>query len=406
MLEVMTLDKVDPSGKKVLLRVDINVPMINGLISDDTRLRHILPTILELHQKNAQTIIVAHFDRPKGQWNKALTLEPIAKALEKLSSLNINFCPDIVGDLAQNKVSAMKNGDIVMLENIRFMPEEEKNDLGFAQKLAGLADIYVNDAFSVTHRAHASTEGVTHFLPTYAGRGMQAELSALDQALKTPVRPVAAVVGGAKVSTKIELLENLIHKVDVLVIGGGMANTFLAAQGYKIGKSLCEHDLLGIAHRILQLADQTNTQILLPRDVVVAKEFAAHAQHRVCGIDDVKEDEMILDAGLETVALLKQVFASMKTIVWNGPLGAFELSPFDGATVEAARIVGELTITGRVTSVAGGGDTVSALNHAGVSGQFTYVSTAGGAFLEWLEGKELPAIDALYEKKQEALEVS
>lgn len=406
MLEMMTLDKVNLSGKKVILRVDINVPMMNGIVSDDTRIRHILPTLMELHQKNAQIIIVSHFDRPKGQWDDALSLAPIAQALGKISGLQIDFCPDIIGETAQDKVSAMQNGDIVMLENIRFLPQEEANDLQFAQKLAALGDIFVNDAFSVAHRAHASTEGITHFLPAYAGRGMQAELHALDQALQTPVRPVAAVVGGAKVSTKMVLLENLIHKVDVLVIGGGMANTFLAAQGYKVGKSLYEPEFLAMAHRIMTLADETHTQILLPRDVVVAKEFAANVAHRVCSVQDVKDDEMILDAGLETVALLKQVFASMRTIVWNGPLGAFELTPFDGATVEAARIVGELTLKGHVSSIAGGGDTVAALNHAGVTDQFTYVSTAGGAFLEWLEGKELPALSALYEKKQIALEVS
>lgn len=402
----MSLDKFSPSNKKILLRVDINVPIVNGAISDDTRLRHILPTLFELHQKNAQIIIVAHFDRPKGEWTPHLTLRPIAIALEKISGLKIDFCPDIIGEKSQNAVHAMKNGDIIMLENIRFMPEEEKNDMGFAQNLANLADVYVNDAFSVTHRSHASTEGVTHFLPTYAGRGMQAELVALDQALNSPRRPVAAVVGGAKVSTKMVLLENLIQKVDVLVIGGGMANTFLAAQGYNVGKSLCENDFLDMARRIMKMADEVNTQIILPRDVVVAKEFAAFAPHRMCGIDDVQDDEMILDAGLETVSLLKQTFASMKTVVWNGPLGAFELSPFDAATVEAARIVGELTLTGRITSVAGGGDTVSALNHAGVGDQFTYISTAGGAFLEWLEGKDLPALNALYEKKHDSLQIS
>lgn len=406
MLEIMTLDKLNPSGKKVLLRIDVNVPIVNGLISDDTRIRHILPTLTELHQKNAKIILVTHFGRPKGQPKSELSLAPIANALSKLAGLKINFCADIIGDVAKNAVAAMKNGEILMLENIRFDPSEEKNDMAFAKKLADLADVFVNDAFSVAHRAHASTEGVTHFLPTFAGRGMQAELVALDKALNTQRRPVAAVVGGSKVSTKIPLLENLIKKVDVLVIGGGMANTFLAAQGHKVGKSLCETEFLGTAYRIMKMADETNTQILLPRDVVVAKTFAAHAPYRVCGVNDVQEDEMILDVGLETVALLKQTFASMKTILWNGPLGAFELTPFDAATVETARIVAELTQKGRVTSIAGGGDTVSALNHAGVADKFTYMSTAGGAFLEWLEGKELPALSAIYEKKQQILVAS
>lgn len=403
MLEMMTLDKVDLGGKRVMLRVDINVPVINGVITDDTRIRHILPTLKELHEKNAKTIIIAHFGRPKGQWDTSLSLAPIANAIAKISGLKVDFCPDIVGNQASEGVSNMQDGQILVLENIRFAPEEEKNDPAFAQKLASLADIFVNDAFSAAHRAHASTEGVTHFLPTYAGRGMQAELAALDKALTKPRRPVAAVVGGAKVSTKIELLENMISKVDMLVIGGGMANTFLAAQGYNVGKSLCETDFLGTANRIMQMANETHTQIILPRDVVVAKEFAAYAPHRICNIDQVQDDEMILDAGLETIALLKQSFASMKTVLWNGPLGAFELSPFDGATVEAARIVAELTQKGAITSVAGGGDTVSALNHAGVSEHFTYVSTAGGAFLEWIEGKELPAVKTLYKQSEKIL---
>ena len=406
MSSIISLDKLNPNGKKILLRVDLNVPMVNGLMSDDTRMRHILPTLMELHKKNAKVILVSHFDRPKGQWVPALSLGAIAATLGKLSGLKIDFCPDIVGDIAQKAVENMKNGDILMLENIRFEAGEEKNNMEFAKKLANLADVFVNDAFSAAHRAHASTEGVTHFLPSFAGRGMQAELVALDKALNTPRRPVAAVVGGSKVSTKIPLLENLVKKVDVLIIGGGMANTFLAAKGYKVGKSLCEAEFFGTAYRIMKMADEINTQILLPRDVVVAKEFAAHVPYRVCGLNDIQDDEMILDAGLETVALLKQTLASMKTVVWNGPLGAFELSPFDGATVEVARIVADLTTTGRVVSVAGGGDTVSALNHAGVADKFSYMSTAGGAFLEWLEGKELPALNALYEKNQQVLVAS
>lgn len=405
MLDIVSLDSVNLSGQKVLLRVDLNVPIMNGVMTDDTRIRHILPTLLELHQKNAKTIIVSHFDRPKGRWCPELSLEPITKFLRDVSGLNVTFCSDIVGDIAKNAVDAMQNGEIILLENVRFDAGEEKNDIEFSKKLASLADIFVNDAFSVSHRAHASTEGVTHFLPSFAGRGMQAELVALDKALNSPRRPVAAVVGGAKVSTKIPLLENLIKKVDVLVIGGGMANTFLAAKGYKVGKSLCENDFLGTAFRIMKMADETNTQILLPRDVVVAKQFGANVPYRVCGLTDIQDDEMILDAGLETVALLKQTFASMKTIVWNGPLGAFEFAPFDAATVEAARIVADLTVSGRVVSVAGGGDTVSALNHAGVSDKFTYLSTAGGAFLEWLEGKELPGVTAVYKSTQSILEV-
>lgn len=393
-----TIDQLDAKGKKILLRVDINVPVIDGVISDDTRLRHIIPTVNELTNKGAAVILVAHFGRPKGQVVPEMSLKPVCDYLSSMLNKPIVFAPKAVGDETKALANSLKAGDIMMLENIRFEAGEEKNDIALSKSLASIADAYVNDAFSAAHRAHSSTEGVTHFLPTYAGRGMQAELEALEKALQAPKRPVAAIVGGAKVSSKITLLENLLEKVDVLVIGGGMANTFLAARGYKVGKSLCETDFIETANRIEDRALSLGKQIIIPIDVVVTKEFKAGAEHRICSVKDVQNDEMILDAGNETVKLLRQVFASMKTIVWNGPLGAFEFLPFDKATVEAAKIVAELTDKGIVTSIAGGGDTVSALNHAGVSQNFTYISTAGGAFLEWMEGKELPGVKALFVK--------
>ncbi|MEM6602974.1 MAG: phosphoglycerate kinase [Pseudomonadota bacterium] len=390
-----TLDDIIFSGKKVLVRVDTNVPMNNGIVSDDTRLRHIVPTIEDLTKKGAAVILVAHFGRPGGKVNPDLTLRPVAKHLAHILGRDVNFVDDVIGEKARKAVSALEAGQILMLENIRFEAGEEKNDRMTAQALADLADIYVNDAFSAAHRAHASTEGITHFLPSAVGRGMQAEIEALNNALSTPKRAVAAVVGGAKVSTKIDLLENLIEKVDVLVIGGGMANTFLMARGFDVGKSLCEKDLLTTAKRIEERALHLGKQIILPVDVVVASEFKQGADHRSCRPEDVQPDEMIVDAGPETTQLLQQLFASMKTILWNGPFGAFELPPFDTATVKAAQIVADLTQKKIVTSIAGGGDTVSALNHAGVSEKFTYVSTAGGAFLEWIEGKSLPGVEAL-----------
>lgn len=402
MAQIQTLDDISVENKKILMRVDVNVPMSSGVITDDTRLRHILPTVKELIEKKASVILVAHFGRPKGQIVPDLTLAPVAEYFGRLLGQDILFAEDTVGEKAQNMAASLKAGQVMMLENIRFEAGEEKNSAETAKALAKMADIYVNDAFSAAHRAHASTEGVTKFLPSVVGRGMQTELEALDKALAAPKRPVAAVVGGAKVSTKIDLLENLVEKVDVLIIGGGMANTFLAARGFNVGKSLCENDLIATAKRIEERALHLGKQIILPIDVVVAKEFKQNAEHRACSPQDVQSDEMILDAGPETVAMLRQTFASMKTVVWNGPFGAFELLPFDVATVEAARIVAELSEKGMITSVAGGGDTVAALNHAGVAERFSYISTAGGAFLEWMEGKSLPGVQALQNAKAEA----
>lgn len=389
------LSDVSVSGKKVLLRVDINAPLKDGIVTDDMRLQHIIPTLRALLKQNASIILVGHVGRPDGTWSQALSLKTICTYLSKMVGQDILFCPDTVGNTAQEMASHLKPQEIMMLENIRFEAGEEKNDLTLARKLADLADIYVNDGFSVSHRVHASTEGVTRFLPSYAGLGLAAEIRALSSVLKTPQRPVAAVIGGAKISTKIKLIENLLHKTDVLVIGGGMANTFLAAKGYGIGKSLCENSYIPVAQKIMAQAEKMAKQILLPVDVVVAKEFKANAPHRTCHPADIQKDDMILDAGDQTITLLRQTFASMKTILWNGPLGAFETSPFDAGTVAAAKIVAELTQKNIVTSVAGGGDTVAALNHAGVADHFGYLSTAGGAFLEWIEGKTMPAIEAL-----------
>ena len=402
MANVKTLDDVSVENKKILVRVDVNVPVVSGVITDDTRLRHILPTVTELTKKNASVILVAHFGRPKGKVVPELTLAPVAEYLGRLLGQDVLFADDTIGNKAQDMAASLKAGQVMMLENIRFEEGEEKNAPHTAEALAKLADIYVNDAFSAAHRAHASTEGVTKFLPSIVGRGMQNELEALDKALSSPKRPVAAVVGGAKVSTKIDLLENLVEKVDVLIIGGGMANTFLAARGFNVGKSLCENDLITTAQRIEERALHLGKQILLPTDVIVAKEFKQGADHRACAPQDVAADEMILDAGPQTIAMLRQTFASMKTVVWNGPFGAFELLPFDKATVEAARIVAELSEKGMVTSVAGGGDTVAALNHAGVAERFSYISTAGGAFLEWMEGKILPGVHALQQAAVDA----
>jgi phosphoglycerate kinase len=388
-----SLDNADVLSKKVLLRVDLNVPIINGEVTDYTRIHHILPTLNELTTKGAKVILLTHFGRPKGKKVEELSVFSLLKPLSNLTHKNVVFCEDI--DLLDKVIDKISNGDVILLENIRFYEGEEKNDKDFSKKIASYGDIYVNDAFSAAHRAHASTEGITYFLPSYVGRGMQAELEALEVLLGKPEKPVTAVIGGAKISTKIPLLENLIEKVDNLIIGGGMANTFLAAQGYKVGKSLCEHDLLELARSILEKAKKHNTNFVLPIDVIVAMEFAEGADNRECNISDVNENEMILDAGEKTVENIVKIFEESKTIVWNGPLGAFELYPFDRATVEAAKQAAYLCSMDIVKVIAGGGDTVAALNHAGVAQDFTYVSTAGGAFLEWLEGKELPGVKAL-----------
>jgi len=389
-----TLDDVDVKGKRVLLRVDLNVPMEQGRVTDATRLERVAPTILEISNKGGKVILLAHFGRPKGRDPKE-SLKPVATALAQVIHRPIAFADDCIGEVAQRAVAAMKDGEILCLENTRFYKEEEKNDPAFAAELAKLGDIWVNDAFSAAHRAHASTEGLGHVLPAYAGRTMQAELEALGKALEAPTKPVIAIVGGAKVSTKIDLLENLVAKVDALVIGGGMANTFLHAQGVGIGKSLAEKDLAVTALRIIDKAYAANCAIILPVDAVVAFHFAANAPSHAYGLDAIPPDGMILDVGPQSIARINAAIDDAATLVWNGPLGAFELPPFDRGTVLAARHAAERTRANELVSVAGGGDTVAALNQAGVAADFTYVSTAGGAFLEWMEGKPLPGVEVL-----------
>jgi phosphoglycerate kinase len=389
-----TLDDVDVKAKRVLLRVDLNVPMEQGRVTDATRLERIAPTILELSTKGAKVILLAHFGRPKGRDPKE-SLKPVAAALSQVIKRPIAFADDCIGEVAEKAVAAMKDGDILCLENTRFHKEEEKNDPAFVAGLARLGDIWVNDAFSAAHRAHASTEGIGHKLPAYAGRTMQAELDALNKALEAPTKPVIAIIGGAKVSTKIDLLENLVSKVDALVIGGGMANTFLHAQGAGIGKSLAEKDLAATALRIVEKAAAANCAIILPVDAVVAFQFAANSPSHAYGLDAIPPDGMILDVGPQSVARIRAAIDDAATLVWNGPLGAFEMTPFDRGTVLAARHAAERTRAKKLISVAGGGDTVAALNQAAVAGEFTYVSTAGGAFLEWMEGKPLPGVEIL-----------
>ncbi len=389
-----TLDDVDVKGKRVLLRVDLNVPMDNGRVSDTTRLQRIAKTIIELSEAGGKVIILAHFGRPKGPDPKE-SLQPVAIALGYVLLRHVEFVPDCVGEIAEKAVAAMKNGEIICLENTRFHAGEEKNDPAFVAQLAKLGDIWVNDAFSCAHRAHASTEGLGCVLPGYAGRTMEAELDALGKALEQPVHPVIAIVGGSKVSTKIDLLENLVSKVDALVIGGGMANTFLHAQGVDVGKSLCEKDLATTALRILVKANATNCKIILPIDAVVAEKFETNAPSRVHGLDAIPADGMILDVGPQSIKRIDATIDEAATLVWNGPLGAFEMTPFDRGTVQVAKYAAARTKAGKLVSVAGGGDTVAALNHAGVGRDFTYVSTAGGAFLEWMEGKPLPGVEVL-----------
>jgi phosphoglycerate kinase len=389
-----TLDDADVKGKRVLLRVDLNVPVENGRISDVTRIERVARTITEIADNGGKVILLAHFGRPKGLDPKD-SLKPVAAEVANVIGRPVAFAEDTIGDKAQAAVARMRPGDILVLENTRFQKEEEKNESGFVEKLAALGDLYVNDAFSAAHRAHASTEGLAHKLPAYAGRTMQAELEALAKALEKPERPVAAIVGGAKISTKLELLGNLLAKVDVLIIGGAMANTFLAAQGKPVGKSLCEYDLVPTAREILGKAKSKGCEIVLPVDVVAAKKFEAHAPSRVVAVESVAPDEMILDIGPRSVEYAVSVLARVKTLVWNGPFGAFEMEPFDNGTVAVAEAAAELTRAGKLLSVAGGGDTVAALNKAGAADRFTYVSTAGGAFLEWLEGKALPGVEAL-----------
>ncbi|MCK9552145.1 phosphoglycerate kinase [Aquamicrobium lusatiense] len=391
-----TLDDIGSiAGKRVLVRVDLNVPMADGKVTDATRIERVGPTIAELSDKGAKVILLAHFGRPKGEANAEFSLEPVAKATAEVLGRAVGFAGDCIGEKAAGAIAAMKDGDVLLLENTRFHKGEEKNDPDFVKALAENGDIYVNDAFSAAHRAHASTEGLAHILPAYAGRTMQAELEALEKGLGNPVKPVVAIVGGAKVSTKIDLLMNLVKKVDALVIGGGMANTFLAARGTEVGKSLAEHDLAKTAKQIMIEAAEAGCAVILPADGVVAREFKANAPNETVAIDAVPADAMILDAGAKSIEVINQWIDRAATLVWNGPLGAFEIEPFDRATVEAARHAAGRTREGRLVSVAGGGDTVAALNHAGAADDFTYVSTAGGAFLEWMEGKPLPGVEVL-----------
>jgi phosphoglycerate kinase len=393
-----TLDDLpeDLTGKKVLVRVDLNVPMDGAKVTDDTRLRAMLPTVLELSDRGAIVLLLSHFGRPKGEKRPDMSTAQLVLPIHRLAARSVRFIEDCQGPEAERAIATMLPGNIGVLENTRFHAGEEKNDPELAKAMAALGDYYVDDAFSAAHRAHASTEGIAHLLPSFAGRAMEAELNALERALGNPARRVAAVVGGAKVSTKLAVLGHLVGKVDHLIIGGGMANTFLAARGVNVGKSLCEHDLTGEANAIFDRAEQAGCTIHLPYDVVVAKEFAPNPPSmRTCNVHEVQPDEMILDVGPAAVEALADVLKTCRTLVWNGPLGAFETPPFDAATVALAKTAGALTKEGSLISVAGGGDTVAALNHAGVAQEFTFVSTAGGAFLEWMEGRTLPGVAAL-----------
>ncbi len=396
MTDFKTLDDLgDIAGKRILVRVDLNVPVQDGKVSDTTRIERVAPTLRELSSRGARVILMAHFGRPKGQVNDGMSLGPIARVVEEVLDHRVHFAKDCVGEAAAEAVGHMVDGDILLLENVRFHAGEEADDMDFAGQLAANGELYVDDAFSAAHRAHASTEGIARLLPAYAGRAMQAELEALEKGLGNPDHPVVAIVGGAKVSTKLDLLMNLVDKVDALVIGGGMANTFLAAKGVDVGKSLCEHELTGTAKQIMTQAVTANCAIVLPVDVVVAKEFTAGAENATVGLGSVPTDGMILDVGPKSVAVIQDWIGRAKTLVWNGPLGAFEIAPFDAATLAVAKYAADRTEEGLLISVAGGGDTVAALNKAGVGDDFTYVSTAGGAFLEWMEGKPLPGVDAL-----------
>lgn len=391
-----TLDDLgDIKGKRALVRVDMNVPMADGRVTDETRLRALLPTVSELADKGAKVLLLAHFGRPKGAKHSEMSVSMVLDALQEVLGREVMFVPEIAGDIVAQSISILADGDIALLENTRFWPGEEQNDPELARAVAANGDLYLNDAFSAAHRAHMSTEGLAHILPAYAGRSMEAELKALESALGSPEHPVAAVVGGAKVSSKLDVLNNLVKQVDHLIIGGGMANTFLAARGINVGKSLCEHDLADTANAILEAADVAGCTVHLPYDVVTSVEFRANPPVRTVNVHEVAADEMILDVGPAAVEALADVLKTCRTLVWNGPLGAFEMEPFDAATVSLARTAAALTREGSLVSVAGGGDTVAALAHAGVTEDFTFVSTAGGAFLEWMEGKPLPGVNAL-----------
>lgn len=383
------------TGKVALVRVDFNVPMENGLVTDDTRLRAAVDTVQSLRTAGAKVALLAHFGRPKGERVAEMSLAPIAGAFAKVLGANVSFVADCKGEHVKKAIADLQPAGVILLENTRFYKGEEAGDLDLAKEIAALGDLFVNDAFSAAHRRHVTTAVLADLLPAYAGINMEEELTALDKALGNPERPVMAIVGGAKVSSKIDLLKNLVTKVDALAIGGGMANTFLFARGHSVGKSLCERDLMETAKKIEAIAKASGCDIILPRDVVVAKAFKAHAAHRVCGLDEVADDEMILDAGPQSVAILASAMDVAKTVVWNGPLGAFELEPFDKATVSAAKAAAARAKAGKLIAVAGGGDTVAAMHHAGVADDLTFISTAGGAFLEWMEGKELPGVEAL-----------
>jgi phosphoglycerate kinase len=392
-----TLDHADVKGKRVLVRADLNVPVENGVVTDATRIERMAHAITEIADKGAKVILLSHFGRPKGRDQKN-SLKPVAAEVAHIIKRPVKFVDDCIGDAAERAVAAMKNGDIVCLENTRFHPGEEKDDPVFVAALARLGDIFVNDAFSVSHRAHASTEGLAHVLPAYAGRTLQAELEAFEKVLDKPARPLTAIIGGAKISTKLDLLGHLLKKVDVLIVGGAMANTFLMALGKNVGRSLAERDLVDTAQKIIDEAKTAKREIVLPVDAVVAQKFEALAPSRVVDVDQVGENDMILDIGPRSIEQVVSVLARSKTLVWNGPFGAFEMEPFDTGTVEVAEAAAELTAAGKLVSVAGGGDTVAALNVAGVTDRLSYVSTAGGAFLEWLEGKALPGVEVLRNK--------
>jgi phosphoglycerate kinase len=389
------LEEADLQGKRALVRVDFNVPMEGGKVSDDTRLRAALPTIHALSVRGAKVVLLAHFDRPKGKRVPEMSLKPLVAPLSALLEQPVAWADDCIGPEAAKVVAALEDGGVALLENTRFHAGEEENDAAFAAELAKLGDLYVNDAFSVAHRANASTEALARLLPAYAGLSMQLELEMLEAALGKPKKPVLGIVGGSKVSTKLDLLNNLVAKLDRLAIGGGMANTFLAAQGHQVGSSMCEHDLAVTVRQIIVSAEKAGCELLLPIDVIVADEVKPGAATNVRALADVQASDRILDAGPKTVERLLAAMDASQTLIWNGPLGVFEVPPFDAGTVAAARHAGELAKEGRIIAVAGGGDTVSALNHAGVAGEFTFVSTAGGAFLEWMEGKELPGVAAL-----------
>ncbi len=395
MFAFKTIGQVDIGGKRVLVRADLNAPLKDGRVTDMTRIERFMPTLRGLVAKRAKVIVMSHFDRPKGKRVPDMSLRPVAQALAQAFGHDVAFAEDCIGEVAAQAVAGLQPGHVLLLENLRYHAGEETNDPTFVKKLAALGDVYVNDAFSVAHRTHASTEGLAHVLPAYAGGRMQAELEALEAALVNPRPKVIAIIGGSKISTKLDLLDNLLEKVDMLVIGGGMANTFLNAQGVDVGKSLCERDLADMARAILEKAKSANCEIVLPVDAVVSTELKDGAETSVCDIDAVPADAIILDVGPATVKTLEAKLVRYRTLIWNGPLGAFEIKPFDAGTNALARKVAELTQAGGLVSVAGGGDTVSALNGAGVLDKLTYVSTAGGAFLEWLEGKELPGVSAL-----------